>query len=272
MKLYGRNLGTVDVQELNIEEMITQYFPDNLEAQKALLWLEKKRQEIIEKTNNTSTSPLPTENNKVNLEPGTLIHNGSSNIESLTTISQLGLMPTEWFGVLESQGEGRFCTFIKRILSKEESISFVQYENQKNFNFPDDQLVLVFDNNNPIMHELLKLDYFEYQIVDRNTPEKIPELYSEEEIFMFKNLIAPLSKASRRFHLNPKLPFYFWHAIPGGIPSKLINGICINESLANDIEYIEQIQQLFPQATIFDNNMNVIRMPIYSEEQHNKSL
>lgn len=272
MRLYGRNLGTVDAQELNIEEMLEKYFPNNLEARKALLWLENKRIELIERLNNTPISPLNISNNMVNIEAGTIIHNGSNYIDSLIGISQLGLMPTEWFGVLESENEGRFCAFTKRVLSEEESVGFVANENMRSFNLSDNMLTFIYDTNNPIMQELLRLDYFEYEKIKQTNPERLLEIYSNEEIFMFDNLIEPMSKAGKRFHMNPRMPFYYWQAIPGGIPSKLINGICINENVAKNIEYIEQVQQLFPQVTIFDNKMNVIKMPIYTEENVNKSL
>lgn len=272
MKLYGRNLGTVDVQQLNIEEMLTKYFPDNLEAKKALLWLEEKRTELIERLNNIPVSPLNVVNNMVNIESGTIIHNGSSYIDSLIGISQLGLMPTEWFGVLESENEGRFCAFTKRVLSEEESVGFVANENMKSFNLPDNQLTFIYDTSNPIMQELLRLDYFEYEKIKQTNPESLLEMYSNEEIFMFDKLIEPISKAGKRFHMNPRMPFYYWQAIPGGIPSKLINGICINENVAKNVEYIEQVQQLFPQATIFDNKMNIIKMPIHIDGYGNKSL
>lgn len=44
-----------------------------------------------------------------------LNHRCSNSIESLQGISNHGLLASEWFGELESEGEGCFCKFVSRM-------------------------------------------------------------------------------------------------------------------------------------------------------------
>lgn len=82
------------------------------------------------------------------------------------------------------------------------------------------------------------------------------------------SIIEPFSPAGRDFHTKGSLPYCDWSAIPGGIPSALINGICIkNQSYEN--EYIEKIKSLFPNATIFNGDLEIIYAPERVENQNN---
>lgn len=56
------------------------------------------------------------------------------------------------------------------------------------------------------------------------------------------------------------LPRCDWSAIPGGIPSSLVNGIC-TKSENYDSEYIESVANLFPNATIFNGSLEILHLP-----------
>ena len=129
----------------------------------------------------------------------------------------------------------------------------VEYNLLSEYNF--------FDETNSIFKQLLHLDYFEYEKVKNQSLDKLIEIYNEEEIELFEQIIAPFSLGGRTFHTKGILPYCDWSAIPGGIPSKLINGICIKNN-DFDKEYIEQVEKLFPNATIFKGNLEILYRPI----------
>ena len=53
----------------------------------------------------------------------------------------------------------------------------------------------------------------------------------------------------------------YWSAIPGGIPSKLINGICVKNNNYSESE-LDTISSLFPDAVLFDSSRKVLRCPL----------
>lgn len=128
-------------------------------------------------------------------------------------------------------------------------------------------VTLFLDETNSIIQKLLHLDYFEYERIKQQNPEKLQTIYTAEEIEMFDKIIEPFSTNGRNFHVENLLPRCDWHAIPGGIPSTLVNGICIRtNSLTklSDIKNIDidEIVKMFPKATIFDGKLNVIYTPL----------
>ena len=50
----------------------------------------------------------------------------------------------------------------------------------------------------------------------------------------------------------------YWSAIPGGIPSFLVNGICVKNNNYSENE-LDEISTLFPNAVIFDASKKVLR-------------
>ena len=50
----------------------------------------------------------------------------------------------------------------------------------------------------------------------------------------------------------------YWSAIPGGIPSEFVNGVCIKNNKYTD-EELDEISSLFPNAVIFDSTKKVIK-------------
>ena len=59
----------------------------------------------------------------------------------------------------------------------------------------------------------------------------------------------------------------YWSAIPGGIPSKLVNGICVKNNNYSESE-LDIISNLFPQAVIFDSCKKVLRYPLESKSNN----
>ena len=110
------------------------------------------------------------------------------------------------------------------------------------------------------MEQLLHLDYFEYEKIKQQEPEKLTEIYSEEEIKLFDSIIEPFSPCSKNYHIKDMLPYCDWSAIPGGIPSQLVNGICIKNK-QYDKEYIDEVSKLFSNATIFNGELEIVHTP-----------
>ena len=93
----------------------------------------------------------------------------------------------------------------------------------------------------------------------------LKEKYNYDDLILdlFDQIIEPLSQASTNFHDNPQSQSYHWRAIPGGLPSSLINGIQINAASKDMISQkdIQRIQRMFPKAVIFDENRKVLSRP-----------
>ena len=73
---------------------------------------------LLEKPGPEDTSLLIMEiddNGNVVIPLNALNHRCSNSIESLKNISKYGLLASEWFGELESEREGCFCTFLSRM-------------------------------------------------------------------------------------------------------------------------------------------------------------
>ena len=48
-----------------------------------------------------------------------------------------------------------------------------------------------------------------------------------------------------------------YEEIPCGIPSRLVNGLCIKKNDYSE-EELEELSSLFPNATIFNNNLEIV--------------
>ena len=97
----------------------------------------------------------------------------------------------------------------------------------------------------------------------------LDSLYSKEEISLLEGLIEPFSPAGKHMRKEYDFKTNYWSAIPGGIPSFLINGVCIKN---NDFssETIEEIGNLFPNATVFKGDLEVVRYPQSQVSQSDK--
>ena len=196
-------------------------------------------------------------NDRVLIVPGMLNHRCSSEFENLESLSTHGVLASEWFGILESEFEGRFCVFISRM--KDDNYPYkgdLAEDNRSRLNIGRDVL-LFFDEQNPVMKKLLHLDYFEYEGIKNSDPSKIPEIYTSEEIELFDGLIEPLSPAGTMMRSDYDSKFNYWSAIVGGVPSSLVNGVCIKTNNFSDEEN-KKLSDLFPNATIFNNNLEIV--------------
>ena len=121
-------------------------------------------------------------------------------------------------------------------------------------------VVFYFDQSNPIMQDLLRLDYFEYARRVKECPETIKDFYSQEEIQMFEDIIYARSPRGRLFHTKENSNFCFadWIAIPGAIPAELVNGLCIHNENKTMMQNIHELSNMFPNATIFDQHTNIL--------------
>lgn len=262
MKLRGGNLEEVEVEYKLLSEY--HFFGDE-RRQNIVKKLEKLYLELQEKSKKIDVKPFPQNDGKVEILPGMISHKCSNSLESLKGISQYGILASEWFGKIESEREGIFCAFVSRIHQEDglddlKKQSFAKQLNLMDLKFGNGKVLLFFDSTNPIFKQLLHLDYFEYEKVKQQSPEKITEMYSEEEIELFDQVIEPFSPYGKVFHVEGMLPRCDWSAIPGGIPSSLVNGIC-TKSENYDSEYIESVANLFPNATIFNGSLEILHLP-----------
>ncbi len=266
MKLRGLNLGEKEVKLVRLSSW-PNIWGDNINSKEFLKWIEEQYLNAYKECKNIKINHMDKSEGKVNIQPGMINHMCSSNIDSLKSISKRGILASEWFGQLESEFEGIFCAFVDRI-HEEDSVNG-RIENMKTMMGKEDNscVTLFFDSENPVMKKLIHLDYFEYEKNKQQKPEKLVDMYTEKEINVFDNIIEPHSKSGARFHTRGRIPECDWSAIPGGIPPQLVNGICIGRG-KYDKEYIEEISQLFPDATIFDYERNIIKEPV---KEYNKN-
>ncbi len=170
-------------------------------------------------------------------------------LKQFKSYADLGIIATEWFGILESQSEARFCVFVKGDLQKTASFEG---------DFSSTAILFFIDNTNPLWERLVSLDFFEYVHIKQQSPEKISSLYPKEIIELYEEILLPLSPGAEATHDYPNSQCYSWRAIPGGIPPQLINGIQIGSENKLLIQQIEKIQEMFPQAIIFDEHRTVL--------------
>lgn len=260
MIIRGANLGEHEVKFRALSKW--KYFDgDLIENNKILEDIEQIYLKNYKKSKEIDVKPMLHEEGKVLIKPGMVNHSCSSHLDSLSSISKLGILASEWFGKPESEAEGLFCVFLDRI--HEETNSQAKHENIKTMKGKADnsQVVLFFDDEHPVMKDLLHLDYFEYEKIKQLQPEMLDEIYTEEEKNIFDNIIEPYSEFGAHFHVTSGIPYCDWSAIPGGIPPFLVNGICIGQ-MESSKEYLEQISSFFPNATIFDSERNIVKMPL----------
>lgn len=264
----GANLW--DVKGVNLD-LLTNHFEGDEATMEAIRNLQNYYLQIL--NDDSHVSSMEIKDGKVLITDGKIYHQlgGSIDISKLKSISEIGIVATEWFGILESEQEGFFCTFLnevkqgqnlrgtRRHLPPEDYPSYSRKELA--------ECTFYFDEKNPVMQELLSLDYFEYQKIKKNAPENLKKLYPQWIIDFYQEINDEQCRFSSTFHDNEAKVQYTWHAIPGGIPPQFINGMCIN-SLSELNNHIEEIKLLFPNATIFNENRDVIYAPKIDKENH----
>lgn len=278
---YGKKFLPISKFDINI---IMEYFECRIEFLKKRLTKFPEKQEEIDKLQNISKeeileclqqledmyvnnmiqlqdnaiiTPMKVQDGKVVISDGMLFH--TTGFDSLNGIAVGGIMPTEYFGELESEREGRFCSFIaERNQACLTQKSLPSEGNRRIFIYLDEQ--------NPIMQELSGMDFFMFKELQRTNPELIKERFSDEVIKIFETLIEPLSPAGD-MHKGMGMMYDYWKAIPSGIPPLLINGICIQSKEPEFEEKVKQIKEMFPNVTIFDEERNVLYRPEMKREK-----
>ena len=269
MVIKGANLGFVEgeFKGLSKHELV-----DNSQLKSKVRMLERLYYNLYERARNSEVKPMSIdENNQVIIKPYMVNHSCAPDFENLKSISQYGVLASEWFGLLESEREGCFCTFVSRM--KDDEYQYrgdLAEDNYSRLNIGRG-LLLFFDDTNPIMQYLLHLDYFEFEHIKETSPESIPQIYTKEEIDLLENLIEPLSPAGKGMRYEYEFKTNYWSAIPGGIPPFLINGICIKKINYGD-EELDELSRLYPNAVIFNNEKKVIRYPykLSNEVRHSR--
>lgn len=263
VNIYGANLGDIKNAKFNMlsdTKHEVEYLPEELEI---LLRFEEKVIELYERAANgspeeTAITHMEIQEGKVVLKEGQICHGCNATLETLTNISIGGVLACEWFGKRESEFEGFLCAFVsKRIKFKNPSLAA-----KSNRTIGPNECILYFDENNPLMQYLLSIDFFEYENIKRNNPELLESLYPHGIIELYDKIIEPISPAGKKMHGPTEKFSSGWIAIPGGIPPQLINGICISSKNQELISHIEEISQMYPNATIFDENQNVLSLPL----------
>ncbi len=270
MIIEGCNLGKEEVEYKNLSDWL--YFDD--ERQELVKKIEQLYFNILNESKCTKVARISQEDNHIVLNSGMLNHRCSNSIDSLRNISKYGILASEWFGLPESEQEGTFCAFIDRIHDEVTPADPMGSSrgailNKQRLNATKSRHVLLFlDESNPAMQKLLHWDFFEYEKIKTECPEKLSTIYTPEEIEIFDEIIEPFSPGGKDFHKEGgMLPYRDWSAIPGGIPSTLVNGICIKTLPEYDKEYIGELLKLFPNATIFNGELEVIYTPIKEESK-----
>lgn len=223
---------------------------------------------IEDQLNNQDINPIDIDDdNNVVISKNALNHRCSNSIETLQEISNHGILASEWFGELESEGEGRFCTFVSRMKGDDYPYFGDLAEDDKSRLNIGKNVLLFFDEENPLMKYLLHLDYFEFEHQKKINPN-YSSLYSSDELEILEELVEPLSPAGKDMRTSYDFKTNYWSAIPGGIPSKLVNGICVKNNNYSENE-LDEISALFPNAAVFDSSKKVLRYPIISQSKYN---
>ena len=260
MIIKGANLET---REAEFNKLSKYEWNMNLNQVKLIKYIEDIYSTISNKKNDFQIKNILIDDNKVVIEPGMINHRCSSDIDTIRFISKYGVLASEWFGILESEGEARFCTFVSRMKSQNYPYKGDLAEDNYSRLNVGDNIILFFDESNPIMEYLLHLDFFEYEN-NKNKGANLSEIYNSSEIDLFANLIEPLSPGGKNMRKNYEFKTNYWSAVPGGIPSFLINGICIKNNKFTQNE-VDEISSLFPNAVIFNGNLDVIHYPYYCD-------
>ena len=258
MIIKGANLGEFEGE---FNGLTKQDLIDNSSLKNKIRMLERLYYSLYRKARDSEVVPMTIdEDNRVIIKPYMVNHSCSSDLNNLKSIAQYGVLASEWFGVLESEREACFCTFVSRM--KTDDYPFkgsLAEDNFSRLNIGTDVL-LFFDETNPIMQYLLHLDYFEFEYIKNVSLEILNQIYTKEEKALLLGIVEPLSPAGRNMRKNSNTKCNYWSAIPGGIPPFLINGICVKRKKYSN-EVLDELNMLFPNAVIFNSKKEVIRYP-----------
>lgn len=260
--LEGRNLNAIE--NVNFQPLVNMLLPgSSLEEVESLTSLQEFFYGMYDKLENNPATPMAIVDGKVTIPEHAVFHRiaKDANIENVKALSIGGIIASEWFDVLESEQEGRFCSFFTCIPNEEDLLkakSQTWADRRKSYVKLDKEsgLAMFIDINNGNVKELLKNDYFGYEY-NKNHGINVNEMYPDWVVKLMDIIIEPLSPAGKNMHEDNNLSFCDWLAIPGGVPPQAINGICVNSK--NKLkEHIEEISKMFPYATIFNEEQEAL--------------
>lgn len=261
MIVNGANLGK---KEVTIKRLTQYDWTSDEEMLKVIKLIEDMYLSFYNQNSNVKSLNID-EDGKILISKGMVNHRCDSDIESLRNISKYGVLSSEWFGELESEREGCFCAFTSKMKGNDYSggLGALAEDDRSRLNIGKN-VILFFDESNEIMKQLLHLDYFEYEYIKSLETIDINKKYDESEIKILE-FIEKLSPAGKNMRKPYDFKTNYWSAIPGGIPPFLINGICTKRNNYSE-EQLDEINSLFPNATIFDNERNILRYPLISND------
>lgn len=263
MIIKGANLGEVSAELKNLSDYS---WTDDERLKQIIKKIENLYLNSQSQSKNYPINPLSIDSDgNVILKEHAEYHRCSNSLESLKTISEHGILASEWFGTLESEREGCFCAFITRMKGANFPFKGALGEDDRSALNIGKNVNLFFDDDNYLFKCLLHLDYFEFAHQKRVNPN-YRELYSKDELEILEELIEPLSPSGKDMRKDYDFKTNYWSAIPGGIPSAFINGICIKNNNYTK-EELDEISALFPHAVIFDANKKVLRYPFIKSSE-----
>ena len=159
MIIRGANIGTKNVEYKKLSDYD---WTDNTELIKKL---ELIYLSIEEQLKYQVINPMDIEDGNVVVPKNALNHRCSNSIDSLQEISNHGLLASEWFGELESEREGCFCTFVSRMKGSDYPYFGDLAEDDKSRLNIGKNVILFFDEKNPLMQHLLILIMLRYIIL-----------------------------------------------------------------------------------------------------------
>lgn len=262
----GANIGQKTVEYKNISDY---NWTNDIELKKIIKKLEILYSSIEERAKGQMIDFMIIDDNDYVVIPNNALnHRCSNSLESIREISNHGLLASEWFGELESEREGCFCTFVSRMKGKNYPYHGDLVEDDKSRLNIGKNILLFFDENNPLIKYLLHLDYFEFEY-QKQTNKDYASLYTADELEILEKLIEPISPCGKDMRKSYDSKSNYWSAIPGGIPSELVNGICIKNNVYSK-EELDEISTLFPYAVIFDSSKKVLRHPFIDFKEKDK--
>ncbi len=206
---------------------------------------------------NVKITPLRVEDGRVQILDSQVYHRCRiKSMQGFQSYANLGIIPTEWLGMLESAGEARFCAFVQTSENNAEQGKGADLPNYVKF---------YIDEESELWKKLAEFDFFEYEHIKKTAPERLTELYPQEIIDLYDEIIKPLSPNGDYLHDNPTEASATWKAIPGGIPPQLIVGVQISSKNSEFQSHIAEIKKMFPNAVIFDENHRVLSHEAESE-------
>jgi len=212
---------------------------------------------------------------------GVLTHHirlgGRTPSEVFQCYGDIGIVPSEYFGILESEREACFCVSLARTYERNQQDdplrisrcalkSNGQFKGYISENYPSDNVYFILDEQ--IYSEIEKNNYFAIKQYKSDSQAQIDakqakiDALSPDEQVLYKTLNT-FSHGVSSYEESE------WFAFPGGIPSKYINGIVMDSRLMDtDPSLSATLEESFPQATIIDIKDNsIIREQVSQPQQ-----